>query len=184
MVTCRNYTNSSNDNNNQFQDNLGCSAFTVCNLNSPFAPRDIKPPKIISFFFCDGEAEGLGLGWHSSRMHRRKTNTSDNLPQRLQSLWWSFAFNEVPSCQMNGLLAEWHEDMNQGHKTLTAVAGHYVYQYPTHALHNLNILKCWKTVDSERQIWNAISRSAVAVNRVCFTVWHLCKKLHIKVGKY
>ena len=47
--TCRNYRNSRNDNNNLFQDNLGCSAFTVYNLNSPFA-RDIKPTEIVSFF--------------------------------------------------------------------------------------------------------------------------------------
>ena len=53
MVTCRNYTNSSNDNNNQFQDNLECSVFTVCNLNLPFA-RDSKPAKITSAKICGG----------------------------------------------------------------------------------------------------------------------------------
>ena len=36
----------SNDDTNRFQDNLGCSAFTVCNLNSPFA-RDIEPTIIM-----------------------------------------------------------------------------------------------------------------------------------------
>ena len=39
---------------------LGCNAFTVCNLNLPFA-RDVKPTNITSFFspfffFC-GSAE-------------------------------------------------------------------------------------------------------------------------------
>ena len=48
-VTCRNDTSSSNDNTNRFQDNLGCSTFTVCNLYSPFT-RDIKLTKIMSFF--------------------------------------------------------------------------------------------------------------------------------------
>ena len=43
-MTCRNYTNSSND-NNRFQDNLMCSSFTVCNLNLPFA-RDVTLKKI------------------------------------------------------------------------------------------------------------------------------------------
>ena len=45
-VACKNYTNSSDDNNNRFQVNIACSAFTVCNLNSPFAP-DITPTKIM-----------------------------------------------------------------------------------------------------------------------------------------
>ena len=53
MVTCGNYTNSSNDNNNRLQDNLECSAFTVCNLNSPFA-RDMESTKIMSAKFCGG----------------------------------------------------------------------------------------------------------------------------------
>ena len=44
------------------------------------------------------------------------TDASDNLLQRLQALWWSSALNEVPSWRMNGLLVEWHEDINQRHK--------------------------------------------------------------------
>ena len=68
---CRNYKNSSNDNNNRFQDNLGCSAFTVCNLNSPFA-HDIKRKKksLLNFFYF------LRQRWISrSRMHLGETLT-------------------------------------------------------------------------------------------------------------
>ena len=61
-------------------------------------------------------------------------------------------------------------------KTSTAVASHYCATW--------YIFKCWMTVDSEGQIQNAISRSAVAVNCVCFTVWHLCWKLYSKVSKF
>lgn len=38
---------------------------------------------------------------------------------------------ELQSWQMIGLLAEWRHE-SEAQKTLTAVSGHYVYQYPTH----------------------------------------------------
>ena len=64
---------------------------------------------------------------------------------------------------MNGL-AERHEDMNQGHKNADSGG--------------------WSLYLSIPDSWNAISRSAIAVNCVCFTVWHLCRKLYNKVGKF
>ena len=43
----------------------------------------------------------------------------------------------------------------------------------------------WRwTARNKFEIWNAISRSAVVVKCVCFTVWHLCWKLYSKVGKF
>ena len=74
---------------------LGCNAFTVCNLNLPFA-RDVKPTNITSFFspFFFFAAALKILQQNASR---RNTDTSDNLPQRLQALCWSSDFSEVPS---------------------------------------------------------------------------------------
>ena len=65
-----------------------------------------------AFFFFFAAA----LKIQQQNAYRGNTGTSDNLPQRLQALWWSSALNEVPSWQMNGLLVEWHEDINQRHK--------------------------------------------------------------------
>ena len=84
-MTFRNYSNGGNDNNNQFQDNIGCSAFTVCNLKSPFG-RDITPTKIMSFLFF-----AAALKIQQQNAYRGNTDTSDNLPQQGSS-----ALNEVP----------------------------------------------------------------------------------------
>ena len=91
-MTCRNYTHSKNDNNNRFQDNLGCSAFTVCNCISPFT-HNIKCTKIMSFF-------AVALKILQQYAYRGNTDASDNLLQRFQALWWSSALNEVPSWQL------------------------------------------------------------------------------------
>ena len=65
--------------------------------------------------------------WHwksSSRMHIGETLTHQITFRNICRLWWSSAFNEIPSWQMNGQLAEWHESeaKNRTQKTLTAVA--------------------------------------------------------------
>ena len=72
--------------------NLVRSAFTLCNLNLPFA-RHIKPTKIMSLFFFFFAA---ALKIQQQDAYRRNTDTSDNLLQRLQTLWWSSALNEFP----------------------------------------------------------------------------------------
>ena len=55
---------------------------------------------VFFFFFV------AALKIQQQNAYRGNTDTSDNLPQRLQALWWSSALNELLSCQMNGVLAE------------------------------------------------------------------------------
>ena len=96
---------------NPSQDRLEWLCQSV-GLGTPWDPpggaRGSAQPRISRRKWMDG------LRWKSSsRVHMGETLTHHNL--WLQALWWSSALNEVPSWQMNGLLAEWHEDMNQRH---------------------------------------------------------------------
>ena len=84
---------------------FGCSTFTLCNLNLPFA-RDIKSTKIM-FFCC------FFFLFSSLRRQRWKSSSIMHIGEILTL---QITLNEVPSWQMNGVLAEWHGDMNQRHK--------------------------------------------------------------------
>ena len=151
----------------------------MCNLNSPFV-RDIKPTKIMSFF--------LQQCWKSSsRIHIGETLTHqitfhNDCRLFVGALLWIKFRRDKWMDYLQSDVKTWI----RGTKNFDSGGRSLCLPIPDLCLAQLDTFSNaeWRwTARDKFKFWNTISRSAVAVNCVRFTVWHLHWKLG-KVGKF